>query len=98
MRPMKLHRYYIVSIVIFMLAAMSFSTSSPVLMDNTFETKVQISLEEENKSKTKVDENLIAGASDLYLKETKAYAGFELEIPLVNQLYLNTIFKPPKFS
>ena len=95
---MKLHRSYIVSIVIFMLAAMSFSTSSPVLIDSTYETKIQISLEEENKSKTKVDENLIAGASDFYLKETKAFAGFDISVPLVNQLYLNTIFKPPKFS
>jgi len=81
-----------------MLTAMSFSTSSIVLMDNTYETKVQVSLEEENKSKTKADENLIAVASNFYLKETKAFAGFDISVPLVDQLYLNNIFKPPRFS
>jgi len=77
---------------------MSFNISSPMLTDNALETKVQISLEEENKSKNTLDEKLIAYVPEPYSKETKPFSGFDLNKPLVDQLYLNNIFKPPKFS
>lgn len=95
---MKLHRYSILSIVAVMLTAMSFSISSPTLMDNTLETKVEVLLEEEKKTETKLDENLITGISELHIKEAKVFTAYAFSLPLVNQLYLNTIFKPPKFS
>ncbi len=77
-----------------MLTAMSFDISSPKLMDSTSSTHVEISLEEEKTS----DEKLIADVSDLFLKDAKLFTGFESSVPLVDQLYLNNIFKPPKFS
>jgi hypothetical protein len=80
-----------------MLTAMSFDISAPKLMDNTSETTIEISLEEKDSKKTS-DEKLIANISALYMKETKACTGFDSSLPLVDQLYLNTIFKPPIFS
>ena len=91
---MKLNRLYILSLIFVMLTAMSFDISSPKLMDSTSNTHVEISLEEEKTT----DENLIADVSDLCLKDAKLFRGFESSIPLVDQLYLNNIFKPPKFS
>jgi endonuclease III-like uncharacterized protein len=80
-----------------MLMAMSFDISSPKLMDSTSETKVEISLEEKKSEKIS-DENLIANASELDLKNTKAFTGFYCAMPFVEQLYLNNIFKPPRLS
>jgi hypothetical protein len=80
-----------------MLTAMSFDISSPKLMDSNSKTQVEISLEEEKSEKIS-DEELIANVSDLFLKDTKLFTGLESSIPLVDQLYLNKIFKPPKFS
>jgi hypothetical protein len=94
---MKLNRYYILSLIVVMLTVMSFDISSPKLMDNTSETNIEVSLEEK-KSEKKSDEKLITYISGLYLKEIKACTGFDFSLPLVDQLYLNTIFKPPKFS
>jgi len=91
---MKLNNLYILSLIIVMLTAMSYDISSPKLMDSTSNTHVEISLEEEKTS----DENLIADISDLFLKDAKLFTGIESSIPLVDQLYLNNIFKPPKFS
>jgi hypothetical protein len=94
---MKLNRYYILSLIFVMLTVVSFDISSPKLMDNTSETNIEVSLEEK-KSEKKSDEKLIANVSGLYLKETKVSTGFDSSLPLVDQLYLNTIFKPPIFS
>jgi hypothetical protein len=80
-----------------MLTAMSFDISSPKLMDSTSETQVEISFEEKKSEKIS-DEKLITNVSDLYLKDSRFYTGFESSTPLVDQLYLNNIFKPPKFS
>ena len=80
-----------------MLTAMSFDISSPKLMDSNSETQIEISLEEKKSEKIS-DEKLIANVSDLYLKDSKCFTGFEASTPLVDQLYLNNIFKPPKFS
>lgn len=80
-----------------MLTAVSFDISSPKLMDSTSKTQVEISLEEEKSEKIS-DEKLIANVSDLFLKDTKLFTGFKSSIPLVDQLYFNNIFKPPKFS
>lgn len=76
---------------------MSFDISLPKLMDNTSETKIEVSLEEKESKKTS-DENLIVYIPELDLKDIKALAGFDSSIPLVNQLYLNNIFKSPIFS
>jgi hypothetical protein len=97
MQIMKLYRYTILSLIFVMLTAISFDISVPKLMDSTSETTVEISLEEKESKKTS-DEKLIANVSDLYMKETKACTGFDFSLPLVNQLYLNNIFKPPIFS
>lgn len=94
---MKLNKYYLLSLIVVMLTVMSFDISSPKLMDNTSETNIEVSLEEK-KSEKKLDEKLITYISGLYLKEIKASTGFDFLLPLVDQLYLNTIFKPPKFS
>lgn len=80
-----------------MLTVMSFDISSPKLMDNTSETKIEVSLEEKKSEKIS-DEKLIANLSVLYLNETKVCTSFDSSLPLVDQLYLNTIFKPPIFS
>ena len=94
---MKLNSFYILSLIFVMLTAMSFDISSPKLMDSNSKTQVEISLEEEKSEKIS-DEELIANVSDLFLKDTKLFTGLESSIPLVDQLYLNNIFKPPKFS
>lgn len=94
---MKLHRYYILSLIVVVLTVMSFDISSPKLIDNTPETKIEVSLEEK-KSEAKSDEKLMVNVSELYLKETKAFIGFDFSTPIVDQLYLNNIFKPPIFS
>jgi hypothetical protein len=62
-------------------------------MDSTSNTHVEISLEEKTS-----DEKLIANLLDLFRKDTILFTGFESSTPLVDQLYLNNIFKPPKFS
>jgi hypothetical protein len=80
-----------------MLTAMSFDISSPKLMDNTSEIKVEISLEEKKLEKIS-DEKLIANTSEFDLKNSKAFTGFYCSMPFVDQLYLNDIFKPPIFS
>ena len=94
---MKLSKYYIVSLIVVMLTAMSFDISSPKLMDSTSETKVEISLEEKKLEKIS-DEKLIANTSEFDLKNSKAFTGFYCSMPFVDQLYLNDIFKPPIFS
>ena len=90
---MKLNRIYILSLIFVALTAISFDMSSPKLMDSTSNTHVEISLEEKTP-----DEKLIANVSDLFLNDTKLLTVFESSMPLVDQLYLNNIFKPPKFS
>lgn len=97
MRPMKFNKYYILSLIFVMLTVMSFDISSPKLVDNTSETKIEISLEEKKSEKIS-DENLIANVSELDLKNTKSFTGFYCSLPFVDQLYLNNIFKPPRFS
>ena len=94
---MKLSKYYIVSLIVVMLTAMSFDISAPKFMDSTSETKVEISLEEKKSEKIS-DEKLIVNVSELHLKNSKAFTGFYCSIPFVDQLYLNDIFKPPIFS
>jgi len=80
-----------------MLTAMSFDISSPKLIDSASEIKVEISLEEKKSEKIS-DENLIANVLELDLKNTKVFTGFYCSMPFVDQLYLNNIFKPPRFS
>ena len=94
---MKLNRYTILSIIVVMFTAISFDMTSSKLMDTTSETTIEISLEEK-KSEKIYDENLITNISNLSLKETKACRGFDFSIPIVDQLYLNNIFRPPIFS
>ena len=94
---MKLKKHYILSLIVVMLTAMSFDISSPKLMDNASETKVEISLEEK-KSEKIPDEKLIANTSELDLKYSKAFTGFYCSMPFVEHLYPNEIFEPPKFS
>ncbi len=94
---MKVNRHYIVSLIIIMLTAISFDISSPKLADSTSETKIQISLEEKETQQI-LDEKLIAFVPETYSKETKPFTGFDFSTPIVDQLYLNTIFKPPIFS
>ena len=94
---MKRNRFYILSLIFVMLTVISFDISSPKLMDSTSKTQVEISLEEKNLEQIS-EEELIANVSDLLLKDMKLFTGFESSIPLVDQLYLNNIFKPPKFS
>ena len=90
---MKLHRYYVLSIIIVILTAISFDTSLPKFMDNALETKIEVSLEEKTS-----DEKLNSSVSAFVLKNIKISTGFDFSIHLVNQLYLNNIFKPPIFS
>jgi hypothetical protein len=80
--------------IVVMLNVISFDLSSPKFIDNTPEIKVEVSLEEKEAEK-KSDENLIAAISSLYLKETEVFTDFYFSIPIVDQLYLNNIFKPP---
>ena len=94
---MKLDRSYIVFLIIVMLTAFSFDMSSPKVVDSTSETKIQISVEEKEVQQI-LDEKLIAYTPEHYSKETKPFTGFDFSTPIVDQLYLNTIFKPPIFS
>lgn len=83
--------------IIVMFTTMSFEMTTPMFMDNTLETNVEVSLEEKG-SETKLDEKLIPSNLVFSLKNTKVFKGFDFwEAPL-SQLYLNNIFKPPKFS
>ena len=94
---MKLDRSYIVFLIIVMLTAISFDMSSPKVADSTSETKIQISVEEKEVQQI-LDEKLIAYIPEHYSKETKPFNGFDFSTPIVDQLYLNNIFKPPIFS
>lgn len=94
---MKLQKYYLLSIIVLLLNGVFFNTSTPSFIDTTPKTKIEVALEEE-KSETKSDENLIVSISGLYLKETKVFTAYGFSIPTANQLYLNSIFKPPIFS
>jgi len=94
---MKLHKYYILSIIIVMFTSMSFDTPTPMFMDNHQETNIEVSLEEKG-SENKLDEKLVTNDLPFSLKGIKAFTGFDSSIPLVDQLYLNNIFKPPIFS
>lgn len=93
---MKLRRYTILSIIFVMLTAFTFNTSSAV-QDDPSETKIQISVEEKE-SQQIWDEKLMAYVPEACPKETKPYSGFVFSRPIVDQLYLNNIFKPPIFS
>jgi hypothetical protein len=76
---------------------MSFDITTPMQMDNHPETSIEVSLEEKG-SKTKLDEKLITNDFPLSLKGIKAFSDFDSPILIVDQLYLNNIFKPPIFS
>ncbi|UFH58063.1 hypothetical protein [Sulfurovum mangrovi] len=91
---MKLHRFYLLSLIVVMLTVVSFDLSSPQFIDNTAETKVEVSLEEKEAEK-KSDENLLATISARHFKEIELFSGFYFSLPIVNQRYLDTIFKPP---
>jgi phage terminase large subunit-like protein len=94
---MKLNRYTILSLIVVMLTSISFNMSSSNAIDSTSETKIQITLEEKE-SKQTLDEKLIASVPEPSPKETKPFNGFVFSTPIVDQLYLNNIFKPPIFS
>jgi|GEM_PF-1483406 len=91
---MKQSRYYLIAILIIMVNAVSFDIALPNDIDHTLETKVEISLEEK-KAKEQSGNDLIANISAFDFKDTYVFAGFYFTIPTVDQLYLNTIFKPP---
>ena len=80
--------------MVVMLSGIFFNASSLVLIDNSLDTKVEVSVEEKGSEK-KSDNNLIADTSFFYVKEIKVFADFDFSIPILNQLYLNNIFKPP---
>jgi len=90
MRPMKVNRYYILSILVIMLNVMMFNIYPPMFVDHTAETKVEETLEE----KESVNE-WIASASGLHLREIKISTSFYCPIPISSQLSLNNIFRPP---
>ena len=94
---MKSHRVYFLAIFIVMFNVMFFNGSSSTFIENTSETTIEVSLEEEG-SEEKLDEKLLVYISELSLKDPKFYALYDFDTPIVNQLYLNNIFKPPKFS
>ncbi len=94
---MKLQKLYIVSLIIVMLGAISFDVSSVKSTDTTVETKIEVSLEEK-KAETTFDKNFILGASEFSLHGMKVSGVYHTSLQLCNQLYLNDIFKPPKFS
>lgn len=79
-----------------MLNVVSFDLASSMFIDNTLETKVEVSLEEKESEK-KSDKNLIADITALYLIETNVFTGFYFSSPIVDQLHLDNIFKPPIF-
>jgi hypothetical protein len=66
-------------------------------MDNHSETNIELSLEEKS-SENKLDEKLARNDLQFSLKGIKPFTGFDSSIPIVDQLYLNNIFKPPIFS
>jgi hypothetical protein len=80
--------------IVVLLNVISFDLTSSNIIDNALETKVEVSLEEKE-VETKSDENLIANISELYQRETEVFVGFYFSIPIVDQLYLTNIFKPP---
>lgn len=90
MRPMKANRYYLLSILVIMLNVMTFNVYPPMFVDNTSETKVEVTLEE----KESVNE-WIANVSVLHLREIKISTSFYCPIPILSQLSLNNIFRPP---
>ncbi len=94
---MKSHRVYFLAIMIVMLNVMFFDVSSSTFIENTSETKIEVSLEEQGSEK-KLDEKLFVNPSVLSLKDPKLYTLYDPATPIVDQLYLNNIFKPPKFS
>jgi hypothetical protein len=94
---MKLQKLYIVSIIVVMLSAISFDVSSLKFSDTTVETKIEVSVEEK-KSETTFDKNFILGNSGFNFQDINIFAAYDTFLPIVNQLYLNDIFKPPIFS
>ena len=80
-----------------MLTSMFFDMDTPMHLDTHSETNIEISLEEKG-SKTKLDEKLITNDLPFSLKGLKTFSGFDCSIPILDQLYLNNIFKPPIFS
>ncbi|MEA2047575.1 MAG: hypothetical protein U9O64_03920 [Campylobacterota bacterium] len=96
-RIMKTNSFYILSLLLIIFTVMSFDNTSPKLMDSNSKTQVE-TLFEDKTSEQVLDEKLIGNVSDLFMKNKKLFTGFESLIPSVNQLYLNNIFKPPKFS
>jgi hypothetical protein len=94
---MKLNRYYFLAIIIVMLNVMFFSGSSTSFIENTSETKIEVSLEEQG-SEEKLDEKLLLNIAALSLIDPKIYTLYDFMLPIVDRLYLNNIFKPPRFS
>jgi hypothetical protein len=80
-----------------MLNVMFLDGSSSTYIENTSETKIEVSLEEQG-SEEKLDEKLFVNTSVISLKDPKRYTLYDSATPIVDQLYLNNIFKPPKFS
>lgn len=94
---MKLHKVYLLAIIIVMLNVIFFNGSSSPFIENTSETKIEVSLEEQG-SEEKLDEKLLLNISELSLIDPKIYTVYDFMLPIVDQLYLNNIFKPPRFS
>ncbi|UPT78496.1 hypothetical protein MN086_04945 [Sulfurovum sp. XGS-02] len=94
---MKSHKVYFLAIILVMLNVMFFDGSSSTFIENTSETKIEVSLEEQG-SEEKLDEKLLVNTTELSLKEPRFYTLYDFTAPIVDQLYLNNIFKPPKFS
>ncbi|MDD3591236.1 MAG: hypothetical protein PHO65_01155 [Sulfurovum sp.] len=90
--PMKVSRYYLVSILVIMLSLISFDISSPQSVDLVSETQVEI-FPEEKESKTGYD--YIADTPTYDLRDIYAFTGFYWVVPRIDLLYLNNIFKPP---
>ena len=93
---MKLHRYYFLAIIIVMLNVMFFNGSSSTFIENKSETKIEVSLEDQG-SEEKLDEKLLLKTTELSLIDPKIYTLYDFMLPIVDQLYLNNIFKPPRF-
>jgi hypothetical protein len=89
---MKSKKFYLVCIIVLLLNEIFFSIATPQFIDNTLETKIEVSLEEKKSS-----DKLIIAASMYDLKSEKEYTRFYFLIPRVSVLYLNNIFKPPIF-
>ncbi len=97
MRPMKSQKHYVLLIIIVMLNVMFFDSFSSAFIENTSETKIEVSLEEQDVEE-KLDEKLIVNRLRLLLKDSKAYTAYNFTLPILNQLYLDNVFKPPIFS